>query len=311
METQKASLVGDLDPDLPVEALQDQMKAVERAKELIVGKQHELEVVNGLLSTTRRELETAAEAFRTVGRDLMAARETVADLQPPLPESDDNHVRWKELMAWVDRARLGIQASLGEAETAARVAATDAATARERLIAELGAMGIEAVANFAVHVAREQEQAKQAVKEMEKSISLAAELAETMKAAETSAAIAHSLASHLRADGFERWLMAGAVTDLVAGANDLLAQLSGGGSLSMPTTTAGLQSSTIATQTKLDRSPRSRAVRPSWLLSLWRFPWLRPSPPAPPPAWTRFSSTKASALSTRSLSTPWPRCSRN
>jgi len=229
LETQRSALLVDLEPAPPVEALQDQMRVVESAKTLIVGKQHELEVVDGLFATTRRELETAAEAFRSIGRDLMAARETVADLQPPLPDSDDNLVRWKELMSWVDQARLDIRARLEEAETAARVAAADAATASDGLIAELETLGIQVVANFAVHVAREQEQAKQTVKEMEKTIALAEELAMTVVSAETSAAIAHALAGHLRADGFERWLMAGAVADLVAGANDLLAQLSGGG----------------------------------------------------------------------------------
>ena len=229
LETQRSALLVDLEPAPPVEALQDQMRVVESAKALIVGKQHELEVVDGLFATTRRELETAAEAFRSIGRDLMAARETVADLQPPLPDSDDNLVRWKELMSWVDQARLDIRARLEEAETAARVAAADAATASDGLIAELETLGIQVVANFAVHVVREQEQAKQTVKEMEKTIALAEELAMTVVSAETSAAIAHALAGHLRADGFERWLMAGAVADLVAGANDLLAQLSGGG----------------------------------------------------------------------------------
>lgn len=42
-------------------------------------------------------------------------------------------------------------------------------------------------------------------------------------------AVADALASHLRADGFEQWMMAGAVTELVSGANDLLGQLSAGG----------------------------------------------------------------------------------
>lgn len=229
LETQRRSLLSDLEPAPPVETLEDQMTAVEAAKTLIVERQDELGVVDGLLSTTRRGLETAAEAFRSIGRDLMAARETVADLQPPLPESDDNLVRWKELMGWVDQARLDARSRLEEAGTAARAAATDAATARERLAAELGSIGIEAVAPYAVHVAREQEQAKQTLREMEKTITLAAELDTVIEESETSAAIAHSLAGHLRADGFERWLMAGAVTDLVAGANDLLAQLSAGG----------------------------------------------------------------------------------
>jgi exonuclease SbcC len=90
-------------------------------------------------------------------------------------------------------------------------------------------IGIEAVAPFAVQVAREQEQAKQTVKEMEQTIGLAGELAVILEEAERSAAVAHSLAGHLRADGFERWLMVGAVADLVSGANELLAQLSAGG----------------------------------------------------------------------------------
>jgi exonuclease SbcC len=229
LETQRTSLLIDLESAPPVGALQDQMREVEAAKELIAGAQHELEVAEGLLATTRRELETATEAFRSIGRDLMAARETVADLQPPLPDSDDDLVRWKELMTWVDQARIEITARLEEAETTARVAATGATTARDRLIDELEGLGILAIADFAVHVAREQEKSKQVVKEMEKSLALADELAITVESAETSAAIAHALAGHLRADGFERWLMAGAVTDLVAGANQLLAQLSNGG----------------------------------------------------------------------------------
>ncbi|HLE95384.1 MAG TPA: SMC family ATPase [Acidimicrobiia bacterium] len=229
LETQRGSLLNDLAPAPPVETLQDQMMAVAAAKSLLAERQHELEVVDGLLATTRRELETAAEAFRSVGRDLMAARERVADLQPPLPESDDNLIRWKELMGWVDSTRLDIRSRIEKAGTAARAAATEAASARERLVAELESIGIEAVAPFAVQVAREQEQAKQAVKEMERTISLAGELTVVLEEAETSAAIAHSLAGHLRADGFERWLMAGAVADLVLGANELLAQLSGGG----------------------------------------------------------------------------------
>ena len=43
------------------------------------------------------------------------------------------------------------------------------------------------------------------------------------------AGVAETLANHLKANGFEQWLMAGALHDLVAGANDLLGQLSGDG----------------------------------------------------------------------------------
>ncbi|HEX6220157.1 MAG TPA: SbcC/MukB-like Walker B domain-containing protein, partial [Acidimicrobiia bacterium] len=55
------------------------------------------------------------------------------------------------------------------------------------------------------------------------------ELTGKAKLAETAAEVAATLANHLRAHGFEQWLMAGALTELVDGANDLLSQLSGGG----------------------------------------------------------------------------------
>jgi exonuclease SbcC len=55
------------------------------------------------------------------------------------------------------------------------------------------------------------------------------ELAEVIQTSESSAEVAAGLANHLRANGFERWMMVGAMADLVAGANDLLSQLSAGG----------------------------------------------------------------------------------
>ncbi len=229
LETQRGSLVDDLAAAPPVDALHDQMRALEASRALVAEKRRELEEVDGLVTTTRREMDDAAEAFRSIGRALMAARETVADLQPPLPESDDGLIQWKELMAWVELAIQQSRARHEEAVTAAGVAVTQAAKASDDLIADLERIGVEGIPPFAGPLAREQERARQAVKEMDDAVALAAELALTIGEAESSAAIAHSLAAHLRADGFERWLMAGAVADLVAGANDLLAQLSAGG----------------------------------------------------------------------------------
>ena len=229
LENQRGSLVVDLAAAPPVDALHDQMKELEAAKALVAEKERELGVVDGLVVTTRRQMEDAAEAFRSIGRALMAARETVADLQPPLPESDDSLVQWKELMGWVELATRQSNVRYEQAVTAAGAAVIEVARARDALIADLERIGVEGAPPFAGPLAREQERARQAVKEMDGAVTLAAELAVTLGEAETSAAIAHSLASHLRADGFERWLMAGAVADLVAGANDLLAQLSAGG----------------------------------------------------------------------------------
>jgi exonuclease SbcC len=52
-------------------------------------------------------------------------------------------------------------------------------------------------------------------------------LEEQIRESTEQAGIAQTLANHLRANGFEQWLMSGALTELVAGANELLGQLSG------------------------------------------------------------------------------------
>jgi exonuclease SbcC len=229
VETQRSVLMADLAEAPPIDTLQDQMRALEAAKSLVEEKRRARDEVDVLLATTRREMEDAAEAFRSIGRALMAARENVADLQPPLPESDNALIQWKELMGWVELTSQQSRARHDEAVTAAGVAALDAAQAREGLIAILQVIGVEGAPPFAGPLAREQERARQSVKELDEAVALAVDLASTIAEAEASAAVAHSLAAHLRADGFERWLMAGAVADLVTGANDLLAQLSSGG----------------------------------------------------------------------------------
>ena len=67
------------------------------------------------------------------------------------------------------------------------------------------------------------------VENQEKAAAEIAKLQGVVSEANSEAAVANALAGHLTAAGFERWLMAGAIADLVAGANDLLKQLSDDG----------------------------------------------------------------------------------
>ena len=50
-----------------------------------------------------RELEDLADASRRVAKTLTSAQLTVADLEPPISESDDVTVQWKELIGWRDQ----------------------------------------------------------------------------------------------------------------------------------------------------------------------------------------------------------------
>lgn len=181
------------------------------------------------LRRARTDMEEAAESLRTVSRVLMIARERIADLRPPHSESDDPAVQWKDLLAWRD----GRVVELGEERVrmAGQVEGLvhEATRLRDGLIADLTAAGVPAEEPFAVQVAREVEVARQQVDRFEELLEQADALGRQVAEAAGQEAVAGALAGHLKANGFERWLMAGAITGLVIGANELLSQLSGGG----------------------------------------------------------------------------------
>jgi exonuclease SbcC len=180
-------------------------------------------------SAARAALESVADASRRLSRQLTAAQLKVAALDPPLSESDDVVVQWKDLLAWKEHTltRLGEdrEATLAAVEEA--VAAAD--SARKDLTDLLAGQQITPVEPFSVQVATAHQAARSLVDSYQRAAEQAEELTELERSAAEEAAIADALAGHLRADGFEQWMMAGALTDLVAGANDLLGQLSSGG----------------------------------------------------------------------------------
>ncbi len=159
----------------------------------------------------------------------MAAHQVVSELSPPLSDSDDAIVQWKEFLVWRDEQVAETRLELEGAKEALKVAQDEASRLRETIIAELTAVGAQAAEPFAVGVTRELQVAKTHVDEIMRAVREKEELETLIETEEGRAAVAGALAAHLKADGFERWLMAGAMADLVAGANDRLEQLSGGG----------------------------------------------------------------------------------
>ena len=189
----------------------------------------EIEDLETAVRRARRDHEDLAESARSVGRALMIAREGVADLKPPYSESDDPSVQWKDFLVWRDDA-------VGEVSVRRKELSDELTKEKERLgelrsqlVDMLSAVSVPVEEPYDVTVARELEVARGRVERMQESAERAKELGEALEEAEHTEAVAGALANHLRANGFERWLMAGAITGLVSGANDLLAQLSGGG----------------------------------------------------------------------------------
>lgn len=229
LDSQRASLETDLAEAPAEEALErllgettDLARAVDEARSRLARCLEEEK-------KTRSALDDLADDSRRVGKLLTAAQLKVADLGPPVPESDDVVVQWKELVTWrglqVDR----LIADLEQAEKAASDARERAAAGRAELVALLESHEVEAKTPYAVAVAEALHSARALVEAHEKTARDVAELTEQVAIATAEAGVAGALAGHLKANGFEQWLMSGALHDLVSGANELLGQLSGDG----------------------------------------------------------------------------------
>ncbi|MFQ5522075.1 MAG: AAA family ATPase [Acidimicrobiia bacterium] len=176
----------------------------------------------------RSALEDLAEAAASVTRKLIEARDTVSDLSPPLPEGDDPVVGWKEFLAWRDHRMEEVAQEKEAAVVGVEKAAEAVNAARRVLEARLAKVEVEATEPYAATVATELERTRTLVARQTEALELEARLTTDVKRAAEEARVARELAKHLRSDRFERWLMAGAVAELVTEANQLLAQLSSG-----------------------------------------------------------------------------------
>jgi exonuclease SbcC len=160
---------------------------------------------------------------------LTAAQLEVADLRPPVSEADDVVVRWKDLLQWRDEAKAEIGVETLAAVDSVSVAVDAAKQARAELTASLRKLAVPEFEPYSAQVASELEKARRKVGDNEKTLSTVKKIEVEIEESSSEAAVAEVLSGHLRANGFEQWLMAGALSDLVDGANGLLGELSSGG----------------------------------------------------------------------------------
>jgi len=228
LETQLVRLRSGLDPETSLEDVDGMIAEVEEARASLASAAATRKEREESLAVRRRVLEDLSERVRSLGRMLLAARQAVADLDPPIPESEDILVQWKELLTWVGEALETLQERRATASRALEGLKTAVDEARRRLVVRMEAASVPAVEPFAVQVATQTELARQTVDRHKEILAESAELETHLAEHRSEAAVASEVAGHLGAAGFERWLMAGAISDLVAGANDLLDQLSKG-----------------------------------------------------------------------------------
>lgn len=212
-------------PEAEIVTLTDSFHAVTSRLKALEMAHEEARAELAALTRTHEEL---SERQRSVGNLLMVEREKVADLKPDPAVSDDHLVLWKELLNWRD-AKVGeTEAVLDALSTQVLEAGTAFESARYSLVGRIEDLEIAAVEPFAASIARAHEQARQLVHGFEKARSEQETLQKELESENRTAAVAASLVGYLRSDGFERWLMLGAMSELVGRANTLLSELSEG-----------------------------------------------------------------------------------
>ncbi|MFC4145263.1 SMC family ATPase [Micromonospora mangrovi] len=176
----------------------------------------------------RGALDAAQERLRRAWRDFDTARDRLARFGPPAADRDDVAAAWATLAGWAggeaDRRRAdraGLVASVGAAQAAAT-------GVEERIAALFTAVGLDVADDpgraAAVAVERAEAELRRLVERREQ----AAELREQRTGHERESQVARALAGHLRANNFERWLLAEALDLLVDGASRILRELSTG-----------------------------------------------------------------------------------
>ncbi|WP_329315387.1 SMC family ATPase [Streptomyces sp. NBC_01278] len=192
---------------------------------------------------TREALgEALAEQQRTLAgtdaarSELTAARDTVAALAPPRPDTADLAAAWADLVDWAAREAAGRRAEALGRRAEARAATDDADELLDRLDAQLSDHGLDpghlgegpgraahAPRVVAIAVERARAEAERIVRDLAE----AASVRERADTARTRQQVATELARLMRSERFPRWLAESALDTLVEGASESLRQLSG------------------------------------------------------------------------------------
>ncbi|KAB1910482.1 AAA family ATPase [Micromonospora sp. AMSO31t] len=176
----------------------------------------------------RGSLDAAQERLRRAWRDFDTVRDGLARFGPPAADRDDVAAAWTALAGWA-----GEQAGRRRADRAGLAAAVDAAEAAAGAVAErigglFDAAGLPVPQDAQRDAAVAVERAEAELRRLEERREQAAELRGQRAGHEREARVARALAGHLRANNFERWLLAEALDLLVDGASRILRELSGG-----------------------------------------------------------------------------------
>jgi exonuclease SbcC len=178
-----------------------------------------------------RDAEASArKAEAEAWREFDQVRDGLATLGPPPVDRDDLGTAWRCLAEWaVNQSRLRA-GQRGERVPAAERARADVERVRSRLDELFVAAALKPPTDgeYARAAAVAVERAEGELRWITERREQAARLREQCAAYQRQGLMAKTLAGHLKANMFERWLLEEALDLLVAGASEILRELSGG-----------------------------------------------------------------------------------
>ncbi|GGK39459.1 hypothetical protein GCM10010124_35200 [Pilimelia terevasa] len=157
-----------------------------------------------------------------------AARDAVAACGPPPADRGDLAAAWAGLAGWARAAGAAREADRPAAQAAVSAADDDARAVVDALAAAFVAAEVDLDDDPARAAAVAAERARAELDRLGATRAQTAALHAQRAAHADAAQVAKSLANHLRANNFERWLLAEALDVLVDGASAILRELTGG-----------------------------------------------------------------------------------
>ncbi|WP_433057732.1 AAA family ATPase [Dactylosporangium sp. CS-033363] len=229
LERQLAELERALDGAPPAEALQRDLDGIGALTRRLEQAGAEVRKAREGHRNAAGAADRAEERLRSAWRAFDTTRDGLAQFAPPPANRDDLADAWSTLHGWATgeagRRRAGRPAAQDEVSAAQR----KVADVRDELAARFTEAGLAAPGGDpARDAAVALERADAARRRIEERRADAAKMREQRDDLAREAHVAKALAQHLRADRFERWLLAEALDTLVEGASRTLRELSSG-----------------------------------------------------------------------------------
>ncbi|WP_033344834.1 AAA family ATPase [Catenuloplanes japonicus] len=179
------------------------------------------------------EADRAEQRLRAAWQGFDTARDAVAPFGPPAPDREDVAAAWTGLTGWTAEQVARRADARATAEEELRAARGGADGVHLRIEALFDGVGVAAPpkrgeSDYLRAAAVATERAEGALRRIEERREQAAALREQRAGHERTGRVAKTLAGHLRANNFERWLLEEALDLLVDGGSRILRELSGG-----------------------------------------------------------------------------------